>query len=37
VATILSEHAQARDVTVQEHQLDTYDQLAKEPSDEQAT
>lgn len=37
VVTILSEHAQARDVTVQEHQLDTYDQLAKEPSDEQAT
>lgn len=37
VATILSAHAQARDVTVQEHQLDTYDQLTKEPSDEQAT
>lgn len=37
VATILSAHAQARDVAVQEHQLDTYDQLTKEPPDEQAT
>lgn len=37
VATILSAHAQTRDVTVQELQLDTYDQLTKEQSDEQAT
>ena len=37
VATILSEHAQARDVAVQAHRLDTYDQLTREHTDEQQT
>jgi len=37
VATILSEHAQARDVAIQAHQLDTYDQLTAEDHDEEPT
>lgn len=37
VATMLSEHAQTRDVTVQEHRLDSYDRLTQENPDEEAT
>jgi hypothetical protein len=36
-AAILSEHAQARDVAVQAHQLDNYDQLTAEDHDEEPT
>lgn len=35
VATMLSEHAQARDVAIQAHQLGTYDQLTAEAPDEE--
>lgn len=37
VATMLSEHAQARDVAIQAHQLGTYDQLTAEAPDEEPT
>lgn len=37
VATMLSKHAQARDVAIQAHQLGTYDQLTAEASDEEPT
>jgi hypothetical protein len=34
---MLSEHAQMRDVTVQAHRLDSYDQLTQENRDEEST
>jgi hypothetical protein len=37
VATMLSEHAQARDVAIEAHQLGTYDQLTAEAPDEEPT
>ena len=36
VTTMLSEHAQTRDVTVQAHRLDSYDQLTQENGDEES-
>lgn len=36
VATMLSEQARARDVNIQAHRLDTYDQLTDEAKDEEA-
>ena len=36
VTTMLSEHAQTRDVTVQEHRLDSYDQLTQENDNEES-
>ena len=37
VATILSEHAQARDMAIEARQLDTYDQLTAKDHDEEPT
>jgi transposase len=37
VATMLSEHARGRDVAIQSHRLDSYDQLSTEQADEDAT
>ena len=37
VATMLSEHARSRDVAIESHRLDSYDQLSTEETDEDAT